>query len=309
MLDAIFEPLQHTITQRALLELLILGVVCGPLGVWVVLYRQSYAAESIAHSMLPGLVVAALISAPLGLGAAAGLAVAAAAIAVASRRSAVSGDVAVAVTVTTLFGAGALLALSPAVPVRLGELLFGDPLSVSNGDLIGSACLAALGLLALAWGHRPLTLSGFDPATARNLGGSDRLVAWLLIGLLALTILIAVQALGNLLVVAIVIAPAAAALRLCSRLKSALAFAAAAAAFAGIAGIYLSYYAEIAAGAAVALCAVAIFLVALVAGRPTPRRWAGEVSMRLEGVEPPRPCEHGDLNAARLPVPPQPRDW
>ena len=337
MLDAILEPLQQGITQRALLELLILGVVCGPLGVWVVLYRQSYAAESIAHAMLPGLVIAALISAPLGLGAAAGLMVAAAGIAVASRQSAVSPDVAVAVTVTTLFGAGTLLALSPAVPLRLGELLFGDPLSVSNGDLIGSACLAAVGLLAMACGHRPLTLSGFDPATARNLGGSDRLVAWLLIGLLALTVLIAVQALGNLLVVAIVVAPAAAALRLCSRLASALVFAAAAAALAGIAGVYVSYYAEIAAGASVALCAIAIFVIALIAGRPTPRRmrrpppvrsastaggraWAssdtpppgrvaGEVSMRLEGVEPPRPCEHGDLNAARLPVPPQPRDW
>ena len=334
MLDAILEPLQHGITQRALLELLILGVVCGPLGVWVVLYRQSYAAESIAHAMLPGLVIAALISAPLGLGAAAGLVVAAAGIAVASRQSAVSPDVAVAVTVTTLFGAGTLLALSPAVPLRLGELLFGDPLSVSNGDLIGSACLAAVGLLALAYGHRPLTLSGFDPATARNLGGSERLVGSLLIGLLALTVLIAVQALGNLLVVAIVIAPAAAALRLCSRLTSALAFAAGAAALAGIAGVYVSYYAEIAAGASVALCAIAIFVAALIARRPAqrrprlpepsastagdpalapgdtppPSRGAGEVSMRLEGVEPPRPCEHGDLNAARLPVPPQPRD-
>ena len=160
MLDAILEPLQQGITQRALLELLILGVVCGPLGVWVVLYRQSYAAESIAHAMLPGLVIAALISAPLGLGAAAGLMVAAAGIAVASRQSAVSPDVAVAVTVTTLFGAGTLLALSPAVPLRLGELLFGDPLSVSNGDLIGSACLAAVGLLAMACGSSPADALG-----------------------------------------------------------------------------------------------------------------------------------------------------
>ena len=92
------------ITQRALLELLILGVVCGPLGVWVVLYRQSYAAESIAHSMLPGLVIASLASIPLGLGAAAGLAVAAACVAAASRQHAVGPDVAVAVTVTRSSG-------------------------------------------------------------------------------------------------------------------------------------------------------------------------------------------------------------
>ena len=77
MVALLTEPLRDGITQRAILELLILAVVCGPLGVWVVLYRQSYATESIAHSMLPGLVIASLASIPLGLGAAAGLAVAA----------------------------------------------------------------------------------------------------------------------------------------------------------------------------------------------------------------------------------------
>ena len=263
------EPLREGIIQRALLELLILGVVCGPLGVWVVLYRQSYAAESIAHSMLPGLVIASLASIPLGLGAAAGLAVAAACVAAASRQQAVGADVAVAVTVTALFGAGTLLALSPEVPVRLGEILFGDPLGVSTGDLIASALLAVLTLAALAFGHRSLTLSGFDPQSAQSLGGGNARAASLLLGLLALTVLIAVQALGNLLVVAIVIAPGAAALRLSRSLVGALAIAAAGAVAAGVAGIYLSYWADLAAGASIALCAVAVFVVAMLVPRST----------------------------------------
>ena len=263
------EPLREGITQRALLELLILGVVCGPLGVWVVLYRQSYAAESIAHSMLPGLVIASLASIPLGLGAAAGLAVAAACVAAASRQHAVGPDVAVAVTVTALFGAGTLLALSPEVPVRLGEILFGDPLGVSTGDLIASALLAVLTLAALAFGHRSLTLSGFDPQSAQSLGGGNARAASLLLGLLALTVLIAVQALGNLLVVAIVIAPGAAALRLSRSLVGALAIAAAGAVAAGVAGIYLSYWADLAAGASIALCAVVVFVVAMLVPRST----------------------------------------
>jgi ABC-type Mn2+/Zn2+ transport system permease subunit len=263
------EPLREGITQRALLELLILGVVCGPLGVWVVLYRQSYAAESIAHSMLPGLVIASLASIPLGLGAAAGLAVAAACVAAASRQQAVGPDVAVAVTVTALFGAGTLLALSPEVPVRLGEILFGDPLGVSTGDLIASALLAVLTLAALAFGHRSLTLSGFDPQSAQSLGGGNARAASLLLGLLALTVLIAVQALGNLLVVAIVIAPGAAALRLSRSLVGALAIAAAGAVAAGVAGIYLSYWADLAAGASIALCAVVVFVVAMLVPRST----------------------------------------
>ncbi|MFN8113379.1 MAG: metal ABC transporter permease [Solirubrobacterales bacterium] len=268
MADVLTEPLREGITQRALLELLILGVVCGPLGVWVVLYRQSYAAESIAHSMLPGLVLASLAAIPLGFGAAAGLAVAAACVAAASRQHAVEPDVAVAVTVTGLFGAGTLLALSPEVPVRLGEILFGDPLGVSDGDLVASALLAVVAVVVLARGHRSLSLSAFDPQSAASLGGGNGRAAALLLALLALTVLIAVQALGNLLVVAIVVAPGAAALRLSRSLPRVLVLAAAGAALAGVAGIYLSYWADLAAGASIALCAVSLYLLSLAVRRP-----------------------------------------
>lgn len=268
MVGLLTEPLREGITQRALLELLILGVACGPLGVWVVLYRQSYAAESIAHSMLPGLVIAGVAAIPLGIGAAAGLAVAAACVAAASRQHAVEGDVAVAVTVTGLFGAGTLLALSPEVPVRLGEILFGDPLGVSTGDLVASALLAAVAVVVLARGHRALSLSAFDPQSAASLGGGNGRAAALLLALLALTVLIAVQALGNLLVVAIVIAPGAAALRLSRSLPRVLVIAGAGAALAGVAGIYLSYWADLAAGASIALCAVALYLLSLTVRRP-----------------------------------------
>lgn len=262
---SLLDPLSDEITRRALLELLILGLACGPLGVWIVLYRQSFAAESLAHAMLPGLVLAALIGAPLGLGAAAGLAAGAALIALASRQDAVGPDLAVAATVTALFGLGSLLALSPDVPLRIGELLFGDPLSVSDGELLASAILAALAIAAIAGGGRGLTLAGFDPPSAHSLGGSPGRAGGLLLALLALTTLIAVQALGNLLVVAIVIAPAAAALRLQSRLVPALLTAAALAMLAGFAGLYLSYFAELAAGASVALCAVAEYALAVAA--------------------------------------------
>jgi ABC-type Mn2+/Zn2+ transport system permease subunit len=262
---SVLDPLSEEITRRALLELLILGAACGPLGVWVVLYRQSFAAESLAHSMLPGLVIAALIGAPLGIGAAVGLAAGAALIAIASRQSAIGPDVAVAVTVTALFGLGTLLALSPDVPLRIGEILFGDPLAVDDGDLAASAALAVLAVGALAAGGRSLTLAGFDPPSAASLGGHPARAGALLLAVLAVTTLIAVQALGNLLVVAIVIAPAAAALRLQRRLVPALATAAALAMLAGLAGLYVSYYAEVAMGASVALCAVASWALAVAA--------------------------------------------
>ena len=267
MVATLIEPFREAIGQRALLEVVVLGAVGGPLGVWVVLYRESYAAESIAHSMLPGLALAALVGLPLGLGAAAGLAVAAVCISLASRQDAIGPDAAVAVTVTALFGAGSLLALSPDVPLRIGELLFGDPLSVSRTDLLASAALASIVAVSLAAARRPLSLVAFDPQSAPSLGGAEARAGLILLALLAATTLIAVQALGNLLVVALLIGPAVAALRICSRLGPALGVAAVLAVLAGVAGLYLSYYAELAAGASIALCAIAPVAVSLLGGQ------------------------------------------
>lgn len=268
MIDALTDPFAQSIGQRALLEVVLIGLACGPLGVWVVLHRQSYAAESLAHAMLPGLVAAALLGVPLGLGAAGGLVVAALAISLAQRQRAIGPDTAVAVAVTVLFGLGAVLALAPEVPARLGELLFGNPLSVSGEDLVVSALGVALILGALAALHRPLGAAAFDPEIARSLGTPVRATGLALLLLLAATTLITVQALGNLLVVALIVAPAAAALRCTRHLSTALALAAVLAVVAGAAGLYASHYLEIAAGAAIALAALATFLLALV----TPRR-------------------------------------
>ncbi|HET9738147.1 MAG TPA: metal ABC transporter permease, partial [Solirubrobacteraceae bacterium] len=150
MLSWLTDPFASDLMRRALLEVLILAVACGPLGVWVLLHRQSYAAESLAHGMLPGLVLAALTGAPLLLGGTAGVLVAAGAIALAGRDERLGGDTGVAVAVTGLIGLGALLALSPEVPARLGELLFGDLLGVTGGDVVEAALLAAVVVVALA---------------------------------------------------------------------------------------------------------------------------------------------------------------
>jgi ABC-type Mn2+/Zn2+ transport system permease subunit len=253
--------LSEPFMQRALAEVLILAVACGPLGVWVLLYRQSYAAESLSHAMLPGLVVASLAGASLLLGAAAGILGAALAIALAQRR--LGGDVGVAVAIASLFGLGALLALSPDVPARLGELLFGDLLGVTGGDLVEAGVLAAAVLVALGLAHRRLALSVFDRAAAPSLGARPARWELVLLALLAVCTIAAVRGLGNLLVVALILAPAAAALNLVARLPAALGLAAVLAALAGVLGLFASYHWDVAAGASVALAAVLVFVLSL----------------------------------------------
>jgi ABC-type Mn2+/Zn2+ transport system permease subunit len=259
MTDALLDPLRPEFAQRALLELLVLSVACGPLGVWVVAFRQSYAAESFSHGLLPGLVGATLAGVPPAAGAAAGALAAAGGTALAGRVRGPDRDAAVAVTVTALVGAGALLGLAPDAPARLQDLLFGDLLGADGRDVGIAVGLAGGVALALLAGHRRLALAAFDPAAARSLGvPAARMEAALLAGL-ALATVAAVQGLGSLLVLALLVAPGAAALRLARRLGPALALAAGLAAAAGIAGLYASYHLELAAGASVALAAVAIY--------------------------------------------------
>jgi ABC-type Mn2+/Zn2+ transport system permease subunit len=249
--------LSDPITRRALVEVLILALALGPLGVWVLLHRQAYAAESLSHGLLPGLVLAALAGLPLVLGAAAGALVAAGAIALAGRDERIGGDVGVAVAVSTLFGLGAMLALAPDAPPRLEELLFGDLLGISRADLAAAAGLALVVAAALGAAHRPLALTAFDRPAARSLGAPAARWEAALLGLLGVGTVAAAPGLGSLLLVALVIAPAAAALRVTRRLPAALALAAALAMAAGVGGLALSYYADLAAGASVALCAAA----------------------------------------------------
>src|SRR4051794_6723264 len=156
------DPWAHAFMQRALIDLVLLGVVGGILGCWIVLYELSYSAESLAHALFPGLVGAALLGMPLLLGGAAGAAVAAVAIAFIGRTPRIGRDTSVAIVITTLFGLGVVLALSPAAPPGVGELLFGDLLGVTWSDIAVAAILGGGVLLVLAVLHPRLLAVGFD---------------------------------------------------------------------------------------------------------------------------------------------------
>jgi ABC-type Mn2+/Zn2+ transport system permease subunit len=263
----VLAPLEEEFMRRAILEIALLGLAGGALGCWVVLYELSYAAESLAHSIFPGLVIAAIAGVPLLLGAAPAVALAALAIVVASRLPGSGGDVAVAVVVTTMFGLGVLLALSPQSPPGLETLLFGDILGPSDADLVSASALAAAVAFTLAALHGRLLATGFDRGAARALGISPAAIDAALLVLLAAAIVVAVQGLGNLLVVAVFVGPAASARHLSDRIGPMIAWAAAIAVLGGFGGLYLSYYAGTAGGASIALAIVALYLASLPLGR------------------------------------------
>ena len=256
-------PWSEPVLRRALLEVVLLGVAGGLLGCWVVLFGLAYPAESLAHAVLPGLVLAALLGVPLLVGGAVGLVVAALAMAVAGRAPRTESDTAVAVVVTALLGLGALLALAPATPAGLGRLLFGDVLGLGDADVVLAGALALVLAGALALAHPALLAVGFDRTHAAVLGRPAPVVDTVLAVLLAATLLVAVRGLGNLLVVALLVAPAAAARVLTRRMAPMMAASVAVAIAGGIAGLEASYHLGTAAGASIAGALVTAYALAL----------------------------------------------
>jgi len=266
LLQWLTDPWAQQLGRRALLEIVLLGVAGGTLGCWLVFYNLAYSAESLAHSLLPGLVGAALLGAPLLLGGAAGLLVGAVAVALAGRIEGVGRDTAVAVVVTGLLGLGVLLALSPESPAGLQGLLFGDVLGVTDTDLVLAAGLVVVLLSALWLGHGRLLIVGFDRLSAPALGVRPFAVDIALLVALATALLVAVQGLGNLLVVAVLIAPASAARLATRRMAPMLLVSTVIAVLGGVGGIYLSFYAGTAAGASIAAVLVGLYLLVAGAG-------------------------------------------
>lgn len=266
LFETLIEPLSYGTTWRALVQMTILGVAGGVLGCWVVLYRLSYGAESLAHGMLPGLVLAGLVGLPLLLGGAIGIIVAGILVAIATRIRVSDPDTAVAVVVTTLFGAGILMALAPSSPAGIGELLFGNLLGTTDAQIVISAAAMA-GILGVTWLLHPRLLAvGFDG----DAGGFARIPAGavnvILLVLVSVTILISVQALGTLLVAALLVGPAATARLSTERMGSMIVTSALVATLAGLAGIYTSFHLRTSAGASVVLFILIAFVAAATIG-------------------------------------------
>ena len=258
------EPWGQAFMQHAFMEAALVGLIGGWLGCWVLLYGVSYSAESLSHGMFPGLVGASLLGLPLVAGGAVGAGAAAAGIAGLGSARGIDRDTSVGVVITSLFGLGALLALAPASPAGVQELLFGDVLAVSTRDLLVTA-LIALPVLALLWVlHERLLAVAFDRSSAGAIGVAPRPVELVVMLLVAAAVVVGVQTLGSLLVVAVLVAPAASARLRDAPPRARWQWRASAIAVAGgLAGLYLSYYAGTAGGASIALCLVGAYLVAL----------------------------------------------
>ncbi|WP_423494358.1 metal ABC transporter permease [Microbacterium esteraromaticum] len=258
-IDLLLEPLQYEFMVRALATTVIAAVVCAILSCWLVLIGWSLMGDAVSHAVLPGVVLAYIVGAPFALGALVFGFLAVGLIGLLRGTSRVKEDAAIGIVFTTLFALGLVLISVTPSQTDLNHIIFGNILGVSADDLVQVGVLAAIAFIVLMLKRRDLTLFAFDPAHAFAIGLSPRLLGALLLGMLALTAVVALQVVGVILVVAMLIIPGATAHLLTDRFGTMLLIAPILSASASVIGIYLSYWLDASPGGLVVLVQGAVF--------------------------------------------------
>jgi manganese/iron transport system permease protein len=267
VLGWLIEPLQYSFMQRGVLAALMVGVVCAVLGTYVVLRGMAFFGDALAHAILPGVAVGYLIGGgaqgPLFWGALIAGVSTALGIGAISKSGRIKEDTAIGVIFAGMYALGvALISSARNFSVDLTHFLFGNVLGITAGDLALTAVLGLLVIGLVVAFYKEFLVTSFDPVLATILRLPTQFFRYLLLVMIAITIVISLQTVGVALTVAMLVTPAAAASLLARRLPAMMLIAAAIGAFSGVAGLYLSYYANVASGPAIVLVCTAVFLLA-----------------------------------------------
>ena len=263
-MSLLLEPLQYAFMARGLAAAVMVGIVCAVVGTYVVLRGLAFFGDALAHAILPGIAVGYLVGdgarQPLFWWALIAAVISSLGIGAISRTTKIKEDTAIGIVFAGAFALGvALISSVRSYSVDLAHFLFGDVLGVRPADLWLMVIFGGLVILAILAFYKEFMVLSFDPVLATTLRLPVRLLEFLLLILIAVTIVVSLQTVGVALMVAMLVTPAASAFLLTRRLPVMMALAAVIAALSGVSGLYLSYYLSIASGAAIVLTCTAVF--------------------------------------------------
>jgi manganese/iron transport system permease protein len=278
--DWLSEPLAFAFFQRALVAAVVASVVCALVGSYVVLKGLAFIGDAIAHAAFPGVVAAFIVGGPYVLGGGIAAFVSAIAMGWISRRGRLRVDTAIGVVFAGAFALGVLMfsQLDGFVAELMGFLL-GNVLGISQDNLVTLVLLGALVALTVLALWKELLYATFDPLGAAAAGLPVGALDYLFLGLIAVTIVVSLQAVGIILVVAFLVTPAATAQLLTVRFTRLVLTATTIGASTAVGGLYLSYWLDAPSGATIVLLQTAVFLAVLLLNRRT-----GVLARRSEKV-------------------------
>jgi manganese/iron transport system permease protein len=266
-MDLLLDPLGYGIFVRGLAAVAMVGAACAVIGTFMILRGLAFLGDAISHAAFPGVVIAFLLRGPYWLGGAVAAVITAVAIGFVSRHGRLRADTAIGVLFAGTFALG--IFLYSTISGYVGDLfgfLVGNVLGIGPGDLIGLLLLGGLvlGVVALLW--KELLYATFDPLGAAAAGLRVELLEYLFLALVALTIVVSLQAVGIILVVAMLVTPPAAAQLLTVRFGRLMALAVGIGVASSVIGLYLSFWLDVASGATIVLVQSLVFAAALLLG-------------------------------------------
>ena len=264
VLDLILDPMAYGFMQRGLVAAILVGVVCAVMGAFVVLRGLAFIGDAVSHAAFPGLVIAYMLGIPLYIGGAVAAVGTALAIGAVARRGALRFDTAVGVLFAGTFAFGILLFSTIQNYVAdLFSYLLGNVLGITFADIVQIAILGGIVLLVVAVLRKELLYASFDPSGAAASGLPVVTLDYLLLGLVGVTIVVSIQAVGIIMVVAMLVTPAATGQLLVDKFWDLVKIAIGVAVVAAVSGLYLSFYLNVASGASIVLVETLLFGLAL----------------------------------------------
>ena len=258
------DPLEFEFMQRALLAVLIVGLVSAVVGAFVVVRGMAFIGDALAHASFAGVAAAVALGFSIYLGAIVAAIATALGIAFISQRSRLRFDTTIGVLFVGAFALGiVIISRQENYTADLFSFVFGNVLGVSWGDLQLMAVVGAIVVALVAAFYKELLFTAYDPIVAAATGVPTRLMEYGLLALIALSTVVALQAVGIVLVIAMLVTPAATASLLVRRLHYVMFLGVAVATASAVIGLYVSFYAEVASGASIVLVATGFFVAAL----------------------------------------------
>jgi manganese/iron transport system permease protein len=264
LLDLLLDPMRLGFMQRGLVAAILVGIVCAVVGAFVVLRGLAFIGDAVSHAAFPGLVIAFLLGIPLYIGGAVAAVATALAIGWVARQGRLRFDTAVGVLFAGMFAFG--IALFSSINDYVADLfsyLLGNVLGITTQDIIQVAVLGAIVLAVVFVLRKEFLYASFDPAGAAASGLPVHWLDYLLLALIGVTIVVSIQTVGIILVVAMLVTPAATAELLVDRFWDLVRVAIAVAVVSAVVGLYVSYYLSIASGASIVLVETICFAIAL----------------------------------------------
>ncbi len=282
MIDFLVDPLTYGFMQRGLVAAILVGIVCAVMGAFVVLRGLAFIGDAVSHAAFPGLVISYLLGIPLYIGASVAAVGTALAIATVSRRGGLRFDTAVGVLFAGMFAFGILLFSTIEDYVSdLFSYLLGNILGITFADIVQVGILGGIVVLIVAVLRKEFLYASFDPSGAAASGLPVQALDYLLLGLMGVTIVVSIQAVGIILVVAMLVTPAATGQLLVVRFWDLVRIAIVVAIVSAVSGLYLSFYLNVASGASIVLIETLLFVLALLF---SPR--SGWITRRRAVVDP-----------------------